>query len=949
MLTTITSPNGNVVLTNAYYPAPGGAGSVSGRVETQTLAATGATAPTYSFSYETDANNNIYEAQVTDPLGNERVVDFSTGAVTGPQCGGIQAETPPPPAYAAGYPIRDCEAFGSAIAQETSYARDPATNLNLSVTDALARETSWTYDSLGNVLSVTQLAGTSAAVTTNFTYAAPFSQVATITDPLGDETIFARNGLGEATSITDANGNATSFTYTAEGQVASVTDPLGDETSYGYGFGDLATVADPLGRTWSVYADTLGRPVAATDPLGATTATTYDPLYGIASLTDPNGDATGFTYDADGNLLSVTDPRNNVTGFSYDARDRLITRTDPLGNGARFAYDNDSNLVAVTDRKGQPSGYVYDALNRLAEAYYCTGGTSCASSSADLQASVAYTWDAGNRLTVIRDLPAGVTSGGTVARDYDLLDRLTSETTTPPGTTTALGTASYTYDAASRPATMTAGSAPTLAYSFDPGNRLTGISSGGTASVCIGYDAANRRTLLVLPDGGSASYGYDAASELTVLTDKPGGSLSPCTAGTGTALGTLAYTYDDAGRRASAAGVNLVKSVLPGAVTTATYNADNQLTKWVTGAGRINPTWDANGNLTNDGTSVYTWDARDRLLAVGSVASFAYDAAGRRLSLTAGGSTAYYLYDRLNPVAILGGSGGATTQLLTGLNLDERFAATTSGTTESYLVDALGSTVALAAPGGTSLSTTYAYAASGVTEASGAVSTNSFQFTGRENDPTGLYYLRARYYNPTWGRFISEDPIGLNGGINLYAYAGDSPLNLIDPTGLVGVGFIAGVSAEGGVPYYSAGAQDASGAGVFLNVSPDSANFGSSSAALFTATGGAVTYGNMGANTTSLPSTPAGRTNGALGAFAGAGAGVFITNANNPQEFSGISRAWTLNTPIVSIQFSLGANGVWALSGTLGPGIGVDFSSYSTMTVTSGGSASTSASSQNCQ
>jgi len=121
---------------------------------------------------------------------------------------------------------------------------------------------------------------------------------------------------------------------------------------------------------------------------------------------------------------------------------------------------------------------------------------------------------------------------------------------------------------------------------------------------------------------------------------------------------------------------------------------------------------------------------------------------------------------------------------LTGLNLDERFSATVSGVTESYLTDALGSIVALANAAGTTLPTTYAYSPFGATQQSGTTSPNPFQFTGRENDPTGLYYLRARYYNPTWSRFISEDPIGLSGGGNLYAYVGNNPVSLRDSLGL---------------------------------------------------------------------------------------------------------------------------------------------------------------------
>lgn len=187
-LTTITSPNASTtsglpVLTNAYCPTGGdtncppvgGPGSIQGRVERQMLVQTGSKVPTYFFSYAADTNNNIYQATVSDPLGKKRIVDFSTSLITGPHCAAGAASTPPPP-YTAGYPIADCEAVNnSQVEQDTIYARDASTNLIDSMTDPLGRVTDWSYDSLGNVLSVTQLAGTSGAVTTSFTYAPPFS------------------------------------------------------------------------------------------------------------------------------------------------------------------------------------------------------------------------------------------------------------------------------------------------------------------------------------------------------------------------------------------------------------------------------------------------------------------------------------------------------------------------------------------------------------------------------------------------------------------------------------------------------------------------------------------------------------------------------------------------------------------------------------------------------
>jgi RHS repeat-associated protein len=96
----------------------------------------------------------------------------------------------------------------------------------------------------------------------------------------------------------------------------------------------------------------------------------------------------------------------------------------------------------------------------------------------------------------------------------------------------------------------------------------------------------------------------------------------------------------------------------------------------------------------------------------------------------------------------------------------------------------LGSTLALADTSGV-VATSYAYTPYGVTTTTGAASTNAVQYTGRENDANGLYYYRARYYNPTTGRFISEDPLGLAAGINLYAYAADDPVDLNDPSGMI--------------------------------------------------------------------------------------------------------------------------------------------------------------------
>jgi RHS repeat-associated protein len=204
-------------------------------------------------------------------------------------------------------------------------------------------------------------------------------------------------------------------------------------------------------------------------------------------------------------------------------------------------------------------------------------------------------------------------------------------------------------------------------------------------------------------------------------------------------------------------------------------------------------TTDGNGNLLSDPSipgNTYTWNERNQLAtatAGGVQSSYVYDALGRRVGQTISGLTAQYVYDMLN-VAEEQYTGGSVADMLPGLGLDENFARTDTSGSYAMLPDLLGSTVGLVNSTG-ALGTQYQYGPFGQTTTSGASSTNPFQYTGREMDPTGLYFLRARYYNPIAQRFISPDPIGLLGGqVNFYAYAGNSPMNFVDRTGLQGAG-----------------------------------------------------------------------------------------------------------------------------------------------------------------
>ena len=681
---------------------------------------TQADSTTWELAYTLDAGGKIVQTDVTDPRGHVRRLTFDS----------------------AGYVLTDTHAHGTALAQTATYTRHATKHRVETMTDALGRQTTYGYDANDNVTSVTRLAGTANAVTTSFTYEANFQQLASVTDPLSHTTSFSYNAAGYLTSITDSLSHVTTLTSNAAGQPLTITTPAGT-TALTWQDTALATLTDPLSQTTTRFSDALDRPISVITPLGQRTRLAYDVLNRLTQANDPRGGTTQFAYDPNGNLLSVTDARSKATTYAYDDMDRVTTRTDPLSRAESYTYDANGNLASVTDRKSQTTSLTYDALDRLTQRTFQGGAT------------ISYTWDAGHRLTQVVD---SVT--GTITRTYDGLDRLLTETT-PNGTVT------YTYDAAGRRASLAVPGQATITYGYDAADRLTSITQG-SAVVTFEYDDANRRTRLTLPNGVKTEYAYDSASRLTGLSYKLGAAT----------LGTLTYTYDAASQRTKVSGT-WARALIPNAVASATYDSANRQTAFGVQA----QTYDLNGNLTGDGTNTYTWNARNQLASIaGPVpASFVYDPLGRRQRKTINGTTTDFVYDGLNPVKQA--VGATTVNVLTGLGIDEYLTRTTGGTTEHLLSEALGSTVALA-DGAGAVATEYSYEPFGIATSSGSSSTNELAYTGREDDGTGVYYYRARYYHPTLQRFISEDPIEFAGGdVNLYAYVGNKPLTYVDPFG----------------------------------------------------------------------------------------------------------------------------------------------------------------------
>ena len=680
----------------------------------------------YQFAYTLDGDR-VVQTDITNPRGLVRRVIFN--------------------AY--GYQTSEIYGVGRSDQWSFTYERQPVTNLVLSVTDSWNRKTAYTYDATGNVNSVTHLAGTPQAVTTSATFDQIYGNILSIADPLNHTATFDYDDKGRLTKATDPLDHHISFTYNGAGQLLTATNAVNVTTArFTYEDGDLTKVVGPYGRTLTQYVDAAGRTASVTNSLGLTTRYEYNALNRPTKATDPLGGTASLTYDTTGNILSGMDARGNAVSYTYDDQGRVTSRTDQLQHADTYHYDAYGNMDSVTDRKGQVTQLAYDVFNRLTQITYADSST------------VTYAYDVRGRLEQVTD-----SGSGSIIYAYDDFDRVTSETTPQ-------GSVSYTYDAAGRVTSMQVYGQPAVLYTYDAANRLTHIAQG-LLSADIDYDAAGRRTKLTLPNGLVTEYDYDDASQLKSLTYKQGASV----------IGDLTFEYDAAGRRTKVGG-SYARMLLPQAVTLASYDAANRQTA----LGNRTLTYDLNGNLTSDGTNTYTWDARDRLVGMsgpGLNVSFQYDVAGRRIGKTVNGQATSYLYDGDNIVQEQSG-GTPTANMLNG-GLDEVFRRTDGTGAWTPLRDSLGSTLALTDGSGT-VQTSYSYGPFGDTAQGGAASSNTSQYAGRENDGTGLYYNRARYYSPALQRFISEDPIGLAGGSNSYAYTSNDPVNFVDPSGLAQTG-----------------------------------------------------------------------------------------------------------------------------------------------------------------
>ncbi|MDJ1420343.1 MAG: RHS repeat-associated core domain-containing protein [Candidatus Methanoperedens sp.] len=697
------------------------------------------------------------------------------------------------------------------------------------VIDALGNTVSFTYDSVGQLIEATDADGNKYTLTYD-----DLNRLISVTDPLGHTASNTYDAVGNRISFTDASGNVTMFSYNPLNKLVKVTDALGGTVRYNYDIvGNKVSMIDANGHTTNYAYDPLNRPVSIIDPLGYTTSNSYDAVGNRISFTDAAGsitrynydalnrlvkvtDAMGgsvyYTYDAVGNMMSMKDANGHTTNYIYDSLNRLVSIIDPLGNTTSSTYDAVGNIVSLTDANGKTTSYNYDGLSRLIKISYPDGKT------------VGYSYDTrGNRLMM-------ADSYGTTNYQYDELNRLLS-VINPAGQKVSYmydlvgnrvqitypdnKTASYAYDATNRLIDLTDRNGGITSYSYDPNGNLIGMTYPNGMKTEYIYDEDNRLIELINKNEtqviSSFNYTLDAVGnrlrvdelfserfeEATQTTTYEYDDLYRLTKVNYTLDKIVKYNYDPMGNRLS------MTTTIDGIDSTIDYiyDAADRLLK----SGSITYSYDNNGNLIkkseNPGRVMsYSYDSANRLISISTLFgakrdlyNFEYDGDGNRVSKTriSGKRTqsSEYVWDvnSILPQVLTESDEKGTTTYTYGIDL---ISMTDPQRGEFYYHhDGLGSIRSLS-DSKESIKAIYSYDAFGQIQKKMGYVDNDFLFTGEQMDTeTGLIYLRARYYDPAIGRFITKDPFPTIGiitqNINRYVYTMNNPVNLVDPSGKV--------------------------------------------------------------------------------------------------------------------------------------------------------------------
>jgi len=535
----------------------------------------------------------------------------------------------------------------------------------------------------------------------------------------------------------------TSFAYNTNGYQTGSTDPLGNQVSINY--------------------DTIGNATSVTDARNYTTEFSYNELNCIDTVTDPNNEVTSYGYDDNGNLSSITDANNHITSYQYNELDLLKSDIDPLNRTTSYEYDLVGNLSKLQYPNGNTVEYDYNNVDRLASIYengtqkwsfqYDPNGNRTRMTDVVNSLDTNYSYSSANQLSTI-----SYPGGNQVSYTYDQAGKVFAVTTNINSSNYAHN---FTYDKINQNIKVSSPNSCTE-YIFDENGNISRVNNGNGSYSIQQYNSISQMISLrnYAPNGNilsSFSYTYDSNGNCTSVT---------------TSTGTIQYQYDALNRLSQesypngkiinynydAVGNCLSRMVtINGNSTTTNYNYD-EADQLINVDGQVY-TYDDNGNLTNDGIKTYIYDAQNRLVQVRNgttvLASFTYDADGKRTSLTTS-STTRYLYDGNNVIAELDASNNVIARYTYNAS-GHLVSMMRDGQTYYYHFNGHGDVIALTDNNGTVVAT-YDYDAWGnITGSTGSV-VNPYRYEGyRYDEATGLYFTNCFYYNPLINYFISKN------------------------------------------------------------------------------------------------------------------------------------------------------------------------------------------------
>ena len=639
--------------------------------------------------------------------------------------------------------------------------------------------TRFTYDSRGRTLTVKDAAN--ATVTT--TYETTHANAASV----------ARTASGVATSTA-------STTYDGSGRPQIVTDPLGRlfKTYRDALNRDTLQIApDTAVKTRHRYAD-----VAGTDTVIDANTQKYTTARNargwVVRSVDPLGKADSVRYDRLGRPTRLYGRRGDLVTIAYDGLDRPTVRTDSAPGGTKntttFAYDPNEKWVAVenaesidtllVDHAGRPTLTTTVRAGRIFR--------------------IGYGYTAGSltdQITVRRDSASSIPWADTINVGYNAARRAYQFMDFGNKTTTLLVDAAGREITDSLPTSTTPASKVRKSIGYSAASQVLTEAFSGSAATALnrtygGYDATDRIGTILRPTGTpypiTRYHQYDAMGRLGYYEDVQEQIIGwdyvcdeQCQEW-GTPPDSTPYYWPVAFRSATYSYDKVANRTDLGATIT-TGNRMTGLDGWTI-------TYDDAGNLTKrkKGTDslTYAWNALGQLVQVTSsvpsyTVTYGYDGLGRRVRKTVNSTATRYLVDGDRVLVELDNSWLPAAKYSYYPGVDRPHAMVRAGKRYYFAQDGQGNVTGLLDSVGTVVQqydyTPYGEALPG----SGSV-VNPYQYKGREWDAEArLSFMRARYYDPQLGRFISEDPIGLAGGINPFAFVGGDPVNHADPTGLM--------------------------------------------------------------------------------------------------------------------------------------------------------------------